>query len=304
MDLKTDKQLMIGVILSFAVAIVFALVIVWEIKKSIEYDEKVNKMAAKAKKIIIDDNRDFSIYETISGDDGREMILVPEGVFTRGSDKGGFDEKPQKETYLDAFYVDKYEVTVKDYNVFRKAANYVEPSVPFFMGEPAVLKIPENPVVGISWYDAVNYCQWAGKRLLTEAEWEKAARGTHGLEYPWGNEVMPKRANIAGSADGFEYLAPAGSFPMGRSVYGVYDMAGNVSEWVEDWYDQFYYEIAPSMNPTGPADTEGKKNRVFKGGSWDARKVDVRPGKRFAASSGRKDSILGFRCGRSKKLDQ
>jgi formylglycine-generating enzyme required for sulfatase activity len=291
-----NKQLVIGVIACFAISIVFLLVIIWEIKKSIDHDAKIRKMQAQTKQVTIEDNRDFSIYETLVGDDGREMILVPEGVFTRGSESGGFDEKPQQEIYLDAFYIDKYEVNVESYNVFRRAANYAEPSVPFFQGDHNILKTPNYPVVGVSWSDAVNYCTWAGKRLLKEAEWEKAARGTHGLIYPWGNSVLPKRANISGTADGFQFMAPVGSFPMGRSVYGVYDMAGNVSEWVEDWYDQHYYQKSPMLNPPG---AERTKNHVFRGGSWDARKVDIRSAKRFAATPGRKDSIVGFRCGKS-----
>lgn len=292
----SDKNLVIAVIACFAIAIAFFLVIVWEINKSIKFSREVRQEQDKQKQVTIEDNRDFSIYETFVGDDGREMILVPEGVFTRGSNAGDFDEKPEQEIYLDAFYIDKYEVSVEAYNKYRKAANYVEPSVPFFEGDHEILKHPDNPQVGVSWYDAVNYCTWAGKRLLTEAEWEKAARGTHGLVYPWGNEMLPRRANINGTADGFKYLAPVGNFPMGRSVYGVYDMAGNVSEWVEDWYDQFYYQGAPMMNPTG---AEKKKNRVFRGGSWDSTKVDVRAAKRFAATPGRKDSVVGFRCGKS-----
>ena len=136
---------------------------------------------------------------------------------------------------------------------------------------------------------------WEARRWV-----KKAARGTHGLNFPWGNKVLPKRANFAGTGDGFKYMGPVGNYPMGRSVYGVYDMAGNVSEWVSDFYDQFYYKRAPMMNPTGP---ETGKNYVFKGGSWDARSVDIRTSKRFAASPGRKDSIVGFRCGRS-KLDK
>jgi formylglycine-generating enzyme required for sulfatase activity len=291
-----NKQLVIGVIFCFAISIVFLLVIVWEIKKSIDHDADIRKMQAQTKQVTIEDNRDFSIYETLVGDDGREMILVPEGVFTRGSESGGFDEKPQQEIYIDAFYIDKYEVSVESYNVFRRAANYIEPEVPFFQGDHNILKTPSYPVVGVSWSDAVNFCTWAGKRLLKEVEWEKAARGTHGLVYPWGNNVLPKRANIAGTADGFQYMAPVGSFPMGRSVYGVYDMSGNVSEWVEDWYDQNYYQNSPMLNPPG---AEKTKNRVFRGGSWDARKVDIRSAKRFAATPGRKDSIVGFRCGKS-----
>ena len=296
-----DKNLMIGIIACFAITVLFLLVIIWEIKKSIDHDQKVQKLAVKAKKVEIDDNRDFSIFESAVGDDGREMILIPEGVFTRGADSGGFDEKPQQEIYLDAFYVDKYEVTVESYNKFRRAANYAEPAVPFFQGDHAILQTPNYPVVGVSWLDAVNFCKWAGKRLLTEAEWEKAARGTHGLVYPWGNKVLPKRANFAGKADGFEFMAPVGSFPMGRSVYGVHDMSGNVSEWVADWYDQFYYQTAPLMNPPG---FDKSKNRVFRGGSWDSRTVDIRSSKRFAATPGRKDAVVGFRCGRSKTVSE
>ena len=158
-----NKQLVIGVIACFAISILFLLVIIWEIKKSIDHDAKVRKMQAQTKQVTIEDNRDFSIYETIVGDDGREMILVPEGVFTRGSESGGFDEKPQQEIYLDAFYIDKYEVSVEAYNVFRRAANYVEPEVPFFQGDHNILKTPNYPVVGVSWSDAVNFCTWAGK---------------------------------------------------------------------------------------------------------------------------------------------
>ncbi len=153
-----NKQLVFGVIFCFFISMLFLLVIIWEIKKSIDFDEKMRSVQESTKQITIDDNRDFSIYETRIGDDAREMILVPEGVFTRGSDSGGFDEKPQQEIYLDAFYVDKYEVSVEDYNKFRRAANYIEPSVPFFQGDHNILKTPNFPVVGVSWYDAVEFC--------------------------------------------------------------------------------------------------------------------------------------------------
>ena len=102
-----DTKLMIAVIGCFAIAVLFILVIVWEIKKSIDHGKKVRQLATNATASVVDDNRDFSIYQSIVGDDTREMILVPEGVFTRGSDSGGFDEKPEQEIYLDAFYVDK-----------------------------------------------------------------------------------------------------------------------------------------------------------------------------------------------------
>ena len=134
-----DKNLMFAVIGCFVIAILFIFVIVWEIKKSIDYDEKVRRLSSKATETIVNDNRDFSIYELIVGSDEREMILVPEGVFTRGSDDGGFDEKPEQEIYLDAFYVDKYEVSVEAYNVFRKNAGYVKPSFPFLQTDNEVI---------------------------------------------------------------------------------------------------------------------------------------------------------------------
>ena len=118
-----DKNLMIAIIGCFAIAVLFVGVIVWEIKKSIEHDERVQQMAKKTNNVEVSDNRDFSIYETLVGDDGREMVLVPEGIFSRGSDSGGFDEKPMQEIYLNAFFVDKYEVSVEAYNKYRKAAN-------------------------------------------------------------------------------------------------------------------------------------------------------------------------------------
>ena len=164
-----DKNLMIGVIFCFAISIIFLLVIIWEIKKSIDHDERVQQMAKNSNDVEVADNRDFSIYETLVGDDAREMVLIPEGIFSRGSDSGGYDEKPAQEIYLDAFYIDKYEVSVKDYNKYRKLANYVKPSVPFFPGDDGVMDVPRHAVVGVSWHDAVNYCTWAGKRLPTEA---------------------------------------------------------------------------------------------------------------------------------------
>ena len=146
-----DKNLMVGVIFCFAISILFLLVIIWEIKKSIDHDERVQQMSKKTNAVEVSDNRDFSIYETKVGDDAREMILIPEGIFTRGSDSGGYDEKPAQEIYLDAFYIDKYEVSVKEYNKYRKAANYVKPSVPFFQGENKVMEVPSHAAVGVSW---------------------------------------------------------------------------------------------------------------------------------------------------------
>jgi len=293
-----DTKLMIAVIGCFAIAVLFILVIVWEIKKSIDYGQKVRRLSANVTKTVEDDNRDFSIYESIVGVDEREMILIPEGVFTRGADRGGFDEKPEQEIYLDAFYVDKYEVTVKAYNIFRRNAAYVKPSIPFLQGDEKILETPTFPVVGVSWYDSVNYCKWAEKRLLTEAEWEKAARGTDQRIFPWGNEFPDnKRVTFRRkfSELGFKVMEPVNSMSRGVSPYGIHHMAGNVWECLADWFDGGTYRDREQKDPKGP---ETGISKVLRGGNWYYKAYYMRTAYRFNERPDQFNIWQGFRCAR------
>ncbi len=195
------------------------------------------------------------------GKDGAPMVLIPAGEFQMGSSDGNDDEKPVHTVYLDAFYMDVYEATNAQYKKFMDATEHSAPK----SWSDSDFNAPNQPVVGVTWHDAVAYAKWAGKRLPTEAEWEKAARGgLEGKKYPWGNSISHANANYygIGGRDRWEYMAPVGSFaPNG---YGLYDMAGNVWEWCADWYDGEYYVNSPRRNPTGPSSGQ---YRVLRGGS-------------------------------------
>ncbi len=234
------------------------------------------------------------------------MVEIPAGVYESGSApdtgyqeceknntvckrKWFSDEEPRREVYLDAFAIDTHEVTQKE---FQKV-----------MGEnPSSFKGEDHPVENVTWYEAKSYCEQVGKRLPTEAEWEKAAGGGAATVYPWGDAVVSKRANFCDAhcgkkwkekqfQDGFEHTAPVGSFP--PNGYGLFDMAGNVYEWVADWYDEDYYESAPRKNPRGP---QGGRKKVIRGGSWINYSSGVRPADRSDAKTRDRYNFIGFRC--------
>jgi formylglycine-generating enzyme required for sulfatase activity len=223
-----------------------------------------------------------------------QMVLVPAGKFTRGS-KLGDDEKPVRQIYLNAFYMDKFEVTVGQYARYLEATDMEEPPDWSIMNQP---QHQRRPVVNVSWEDAVNYCKWAGKRLPTEAEWEKAARGTDGRIYPWSNEAPTRLHANYGRKDWDDHqaLAPVGSFEAGKSPYGIYDMAGNAWEWVFDWYGLDYYKNGPERNPIGPAKGEEK---VVRGGSWLYVSDFLRSAHRFNAQPMNRHFGYGFRCAKT-----
>ena len=189
--------------------------------------------------------------------DGMAMVHIPEGEFVMGlDDTAFFYEKPAHVVFLDEYWIDRLEVNNAQYR------RCVEDGV---CGEPEAwtdvnYNADDQPAI-VTWESARAYCEWAGGRLPTEAEWEKAARGTDGRIWPWGNDWEENRANVGGDEDGFDFTAPVGSFPGDSSPYGLLDVAGNAAEWVADWYDDEYYARSPASNPTGPASGEQRIHR-------------------------------------------
>jgi formylglycine-generating enzyme required for sulfatase activity len=231
----------------------------------------------------------------IIGRDGAPMVLIPAGEFWMGSPdgEGNGPEHPRHQVYLDAFYIDQVEVTVSRYAEFLRSMSRSEPLV-WYQADPR--KHGNLPVVGVDWNDADAYCRWAGKRLPTEAEWEKAARGTDERRYPWGTEVPTNRLANFGkdkSVYAYEKLAPVESYETGKSPYGVYHMAGNVWEWVADWYDENYYAKSLERNPKGPSSGQ---YRVQRGGSWGNKPVEVRSALRHRLTPTAQSFFIGFRC--------
>ena len=259
----------------------------------------------------------------------RSVVQISVGDFIMGCDTGRVDESPQHVVYLDAFEIDRYEVTNIQYRRFLQTTGRKAPQ--YWIGDDYPRGQPASPAVGVSWEDADAYCVWMGRRLPSEAEWEKACRGTDGRIYPWGDTWDPSRANVdvslqtpapAGSDEpeisvwdlawkllratptglGQLGLRPIGSYVGGASPYGVMDMVGNASEWVGDWYNWSDYSKMPARNPhsSGPP-----WNHCVRGSAWHdpagnaAWVVQMSRCSARSSSHTSADPRVGFRCARS-----
>lgn len=228
----------------------------------------------------------------------KDMILIPRGEFTMGSKEHA--DEPAHNVVTDAYAIDKYEVSNEKYKQFMTASGHPAPA---YWDDPRLNK-PNHPVVGVNWNDATAFCKWEGKRLLTEAEWERAAKGPKGdSHYPWeGHEINPTKANYGQNYGGTK---PIDSFPEGVNGFGLYNMAGNVFEWVQDWYDPKYYAASPALNPQGPEKGYNFANqgqvRVLRGGSWLAPETSLHASHRFwnQPENNSYGVGLGFRCAKS-----
>jgi serine/threonine-protein kinase len=273
-----------------------------------------------------------TIKTQTSAKDGMVMVFVPAGDFLMGSDpvkdvNTAPEEQPQHTINLKDYWIDQTDVTNAMYAAFVQATGYKTDAEKGGWGwaftnnawnkvngadwqhpqgtGSSLQGLDNHPVVLVSWADSQAYCKWAGRRLPTEAEWEKAARGTDGRLFPWGDQ--PPAANLLNFADknlpldwtdksandGYEFTSPVGNYPAGASPYGALDMAGDAIQWVADWFSAKYYPTSPMDNPTGPASGD---SHVVRGGSWTNDLISVRSASRSGDIPDERSASLGFRC--------
>ena len=245
-----------------------------------------------------------------------EMLLIPGGEFEMGTNHGDINESPVHAVSVDSFYIDKYEVDNEKFLSFLTAVGEHEDEngkelldihdlqSPFkyvnyrfeLKSSRRLLDLGRHPVTEVTWFGADQYCRWAGLRLPTEAEWEKAARGTDGRQYPWGEVFSSRKANSMQGARVHIGTAPIGYYPLGISPYGVHDMSGNVQEWVGDLYGKNYYELESGINPKGPGTGLA---RVLRGGSFRENVKFLTTTARTGAGPSSTTDNIGFRCARS-----
>jgi iron(II)-dependent oxidoreductase len=218
------------------------------------------------------------------------LISIPAGWFLMGENSGPRSNQPQRRVYLDEFHIQQHEVTREKFAEFLTQTGFMAR----YWQPDDLIPEPDHPVTKVLWEEAAAYCEWLGMRLPTEAEWEKAARGTGGWQYPWGNEWKQNLANTA--AMGIGGTMPPGSFPDGASPYGVWDMVGNAAEWVSDYFSFDYYTNAPDRNPAGP---DTILDHVVRGGSWDSPKDHAQTFFRDSSHCIQPNPRIGFRCAAS-----
>jgi formylglycine-generating enzyme required for sulfatase activity len=235
----------------------------------------------------------LTLTTEITDTQGVTMRLVPAGSFTMGSDNGGADERPVHKVTLADYYMDVYEVTYSRYKACIDAGDCTPPQGTFQQNtdEYDNSSYAKYPIAHVDWNQAKAYCEWRGARLPTEAEWEKAARGTDGRTYPWGEGIDK---TIADYNNNVGNTTPVGSYENGKSPYGMYDMAGNVWEWVSSLYQPYPYNASD-----GREDLSALGNRVLRGGSWGNDNRNVRSAYRYWYLPMFRNSLIGFRCART-----
>ncbi len=239
-------------------------------------------------------------------DNASDTVLIPAGEFIMGSHEGAgqADERPAHKVYLDAYYFDRYEVTGKDFENYLSANPDQHPTITGWWDRKVRPDMADRPVIGLTWNRCLNYCVWRGKRLPTEAEWERAAGGLNKRVHPWGNEPpTQKRANFGRCCFIMkgEILQKSGAYEEGKTPDGIYDMGGNIAEWVYDWYDKNFYQSSPYNNPKGP---EHGKYHTIRGGAWNSVSDYMMSSNRYGHDDAKDFYGIGCRCAQSATFEK